>query len=54
MQSAGMQKYMERIQKVKALKDEKAQREEKAFGKGRNWKPNVTQPTAPKLTSFKR
>ena len=47
----GMQKYMERVQKAKALKEEKAQLEEKAFKKGKNWTPSVTQPTAPKLTA---
>lgn len=48
---AGMQKYMERVQKAKKLKEEKAQLEDKAFNKGKNWTPSVTQPNAPKLTA---
>ena len=47
----GMQKYMERVQKAKKLKEEKEKAEEKAFKKGKNWTPSVTQPTAPKLTA---
>lgn len=48
---AGMQKYMERVNKAKKLKEEKQQLEEKAFNKGKNWTPSVTQPTAPKITA---
>ena len=48
---AGMQKYMERVNKAKKLKEEKQQLEEKAFNKGKNWTPSVTQPSAPKITA---
>lgn len=48
---AGMQKYMERVQKAKKLKEEKAQLEDKVFNKGKNWTPSVTQPNAPKITA---
>lgn len=33
----GMDKYMERINKAKKLKEEKAELEKKVFGTGRNW-----------------
>jgi len=38
----GMQKYMERVQKAKKLKEEKERLEDKAFKKGKNWTPSVT------------
>jgi len=44
---------MERIEKAKALKQEKKTKEDKVFSKGKNWTPSVTTPNAPKLTSKK-
>ena len=51
--TVGMQKYMERIEKAKKLKQEKQQIEDKVFAKGKKWTPTVTQPNAPKLTAKK-
>ena len=48
-----MDKYMEKIQKAKKLKEEKANMEKKVFGTGRNWTNKVTEPNAPKLTAKK-
>lgn len=45
-----MKKYMERVQKANKLKQDKKELEEKVFGTGKNWTPQITQPTAPKLT----
>lgn len=49
-----MQKYMEKVQKAQKLKQEKAEIEQKVFGTGRNWTPQITQPNAPNLTVSKR
>lgn len=46
----GMDKYMEKINKAKKLKEEKAELEKKVFGTGRNWTNKVTEPNAPNLT----
>mmetsp|Transcript_29531 Transcript_29531/g.44941 ORF Transcript_29531/g.44941 Transcript_29531/m.44941 type:complete len:115 (-) Transcript_29531:301-645(-) len=48
--AAGLQKYLERVQKANKLKEEKKQIEDKVFGTGKNWTPQITQPSAPKLT----
>ena len=53
LKNAGMDKYMERINKAKKLKNDKAELEQKVFGTGRNWTNKVTEPNAPKLTSKK-
>ena len=45
-----MDKYMEKINKAKKLKEEKAELEKKVFGTGRNWTNKVTEPNAPNLT----
>jgi len=52
-QSAGMKKYMERVQKANKLKQDKKDLEEKVFGTGKNWTPSITQPSAPKLNTKK-
>ena len=41
-QTAGMKKYMERVQKANKLKQEKKDMEEKVFGTGKNWTPSIT------------
>ena len=48
--TAGLDKYMERVQKANKLKQEKKDLEQKVFGTGKNWTPQITQPNAPKLT----
>jgi hypothetical protein len=48
-----MDKYMERINKAKKMKEEKAELEKKVFGTGRNWTNKITEPNAPRITTKK-
>lgn len=41
-QTAGMKKYMERVQKANKLKQDKKEMEDKVFGTGKNWTPTIT------------
>ena len=42
---------MEKVEKANKLKQSKKEMEEKVFGFGKNWTPQITQPNAPKLTT---
>ena len=50
----GMAKYMEKIERANKLKQDKKELEDKVFGNGKNWTPQVTQGVAPKLTLGKK
>ena len=50
----GMAKYMEKVERANKLKQDKKELEEKVFGNGKNWTPQVTQGVAPKLTVAKK
>ena len=50
----GLDKYMEKIERANKLKQDKKELEDKVFGNGKNWTPQVTQGVAPKLTATKK
>ncbi|CDW76930.1 UNKNOWN [Stylonychia lemnae] len=48
----GLDKYMQRMDKAREMKEEMQILEEKLFKKGQNWKPKLTTPVEPKLSSY--
>eukprot|EP00347_Sterkiella_histriomuscorum_P021788 403332763 len=52
--SKGLDKYLHRMNQARERKEEQQVLEEKLFKKGQNWKPKLTTPIEPNLTSFKR
>ncbi len=51
-QKKGLDRYLERMDKAKSLKEEKQKLEESLFAREKKWKPHLTTPMEPRLTAF--
>ena len=52
MSGKSIEKYLEKQDYARRLKEEKEIHEKKVFAAGRNWTPDVTVPQMPNITAF--
>jgi hypothetical protein len=51
-QKKGLDRYLQRMDKAKELREEKQKLEESLFAREKKWKPHLTTPVEPKLSAF--
>lgn len=48
----GLDRYLQRMDKAKDIKEQKAKLEDHLYNRDKKWTPKLTQPMEPKLTAF--
>lgn len=52
-QKKGLDRYLQRMDKAKEMKEEKQRIEEHMFAREKKWKPKITTPQEPNLSAFR-